>query len=193
MNINCHIPLPVNLNCWKHHAGFIKKQIKSAIHKKIDEPGLKNLLLVIGESQMDIYLGKLTPTQIVEEIIGILKENSKFKLKDYRKWLNEEKKDYKLLTIPDKSIWTLRFGKEKEKYLHIHPGRYSPLTIRVKSSTLKTYILSEVLSPDKEIKHDELLLINNARAKFLNLPPLKSISSSEGLLRLKNLFYDVNV
>jgi len=193
MNINCIIPLPVNLNCWKHHAGFIKKQMKSTVGKKISETELKKILFVIGESQMDIYLGELTPTQIAKEITRILKENGKFKLNDYKKWLNEDKKVYKLLTIPDKSVWALRLGKEEEKYIHIHPGRYSPLTIRVKSNTLKTYILSEFLSRDKETKHDELFFINKLRVKFLNLPPLKSISSAEGLLRLRSMFKSVNV
>ncbi|MCG6912570.1 hypothetical protein LJE86_01500 [bacterium BMS3Abin03] len=142
---------------------------------------------------MDIYLGKLTSTQIAKGITETLKKNFKFKLNNYSKWLSEEKKDYKLLTISDKSVWTLRLGKDQERYIHIHPGRCSPLTIRVKSSTLKTYILSEVFSIDKETKQDELMYINKLRVGFLNLPPLKSISSSKGLLRLRNLFNDIKV
>ncbi|MEJ2505980.1 MAG: hypothetical protein P8Y81_06935 [Ignavibacteriaceae bacterium] len=193
MILNCNIPPPVNLNCWKHHAGFIKEQIHLIAHKKISEPGLKKILLTIGESQMDIYLGKLTSTQIAKGITETLKKNFKFKLNNYSKWLSEEKKDYKLLTISDKSVWTLRLGKDQERYIHIHPGRCSPLTIRVKSSTLKTYILSEVFSIDKETKQDELMYINKLRVGFLNLPPLKSISSSKGLLRLRNLFNDIKV
>ena len=193
MILNCNIPPPVNLNCWKHHAGFIKEQIHLIAPKKISEPGLKKILLTIGESQMDIYLGKLTSTQIAKGITETLKKNFKFKLNNYSKWLSEEKKDYKLLTISDKSVWTLRLGKDQERYIHIHPGRCSPLTIRVKSSTLKTYILSEVFSIDKETKQDELMYINKLRVGFLNLPPLKSISSSKGLLRLRNLFNDIKV
>ena len=193
MILNCNISPPVNLNCWKHHAGFIKEQIQLIAHKKISEPGLKKILLTIGESQMDIYLGKLTSTQIAKGITETLKKNFKFKLNNYSKWLSEEKKDYKLLTISDKSVWTLRLGKDQERYIHIHPGRCSPLTIRVKSSTLKTYILSEVFSIDKETKQDELMYINKLRVGFLNLPPLKSISSSKGLLRLRNLFNYIKV
>jgi hypothetical protein len=193
MILNCNIPPPVNLNCWKHHAGFIKEQIHLIAPKKISEPGLKKILLTIGESQMDIYLGKLTSTQIAKGITETLKKNFKFKLNNYSKWLSEEKKDYKLLTISDKSVWTLRLGKDQERYIHIHPGRCSPLTIRVKSSTLKTYILSEVFSIDKETKQDELMYINKLRVGFLNLPPLKSISSSKGLLRLRILFNYIKV
>lgn len=192
MNVNCNIPLPVNLNCWKHHAGFIKKQIKSVVREKINDPELKKVLLVIGESQMDIYLGKLIPTQIVKEVIGILKKNNRFKLNDFKKWLYEEGQDYKLITIRDKTVWTLRLGKGQEKYIHIHPGRYSPLTIRVKSSTLKTYILSEIFS-SHEKEYGDLSIINKVRAEFLDLPPLKSISSSGGLLRLRSIFNNVNV
>ena len=193
MNLNCNIPLPVNLNCWKHHAGFIKEQIKFVLHKKLSAGDLRKILLVIGESQTDIYLGKFTPVEIANEIMRKLSGKGKFKFPDYENWLNEDEKDYKLLTISDNSIWTLRMGNAKERYIHIHPGRYSPLTIRVKSSTLKTFVVSEIFLSDLRTKEDELSFINKVRNKYLQLPPLKSISSASGLRRLKNVFNSISV
>lgn len=193
MDINCDIPLPVNLNCWKHHAGFVKDQITSTSNKKFSDSELRKILLIIGESQMDIYIGEYTPVQIVNEVTKLLSEEGKFNFPEYKMWLNEDGEDYKLLTISDKSIWTFRLGNERERYIHIHPGRYSPLTIRVKSSTLKTVILSEIFSLDKKEQDDELSLINRVRKEYLQIPPLKSVLSASGFQRLKNVFNSVSM
>ena len=64
MEINCSIQLPLAFNCWKHHAGFIKKQIDFYRGDKISVQELQKTLLVIGESQMDLYLGELSPQKI---------------------------------------------------------------------------------------------------------------------------------
>jgi hypothetical protein len=193
LDINCDIPLPVNLNCWKHHAGFVKDQITSTSNEKFSDSELRKILLIIGESQMDIYIGEYTPVQIVNEVTKLLSEEGKFNFAEYKMWLNEDGEDYKLLTISDKSIWTFRLGNERERYIHTHPGRYSPSTIRVKSSTLKTFILSEIFSLDKKEQDDELSLINRIRKEYLELPPLKSVLSASGFLRLKNVFNSVSM
>ncbi|MCG6915675.1 hypothetical protein LJE86_17345 [bacterium BMS3Abin03] len=142
---------------------------------------------------MDIYIGEYTPVQIVNEVTKLLSEEGKFNFPEYKMWLNEDGEDYKLLTISDKSIWTFRLGNERERYIHIHPGRYSPLTIRVKSSTLKTVILSEIFSLDKKEQDDELSLINRIRKEYLQIPPLKSVLSASGFQRLKNVFNSVSM
>ncbi len=140
MEENISVSSPVNFNCWKHHAGFIKQQIK--LHSRTrDQIQLKKHLLVIGESQMDLYFGKLSPSEISREIISYLKKEKSFSFDRYIGWLKTETKDYKLIRLSDKSIWTLRLGENQERYVHIHPGRYSPNTIRVKATTLKTAIL----------------------------------------------------
>ena len=191
MKPNCNIPLPVNLNCWKHHAAFIKKRVNTAVSEKKTWTGIQKTLLVIGGSQMDIYLGKLSSVQIADEIKSELIKIKKSEFPEYKNWLHDAGKDFKLHQLSDKSIWTLRLGNDKERYIHIHPGRYSPLTIRVKSSTLKTFIITEIFSAQNEVKEYELSFINQIRYKYLNLPPLKSLSSSSGLLRLKSVFKSV--
>lgn len=190
MDGNCNITLPFNLNCWKHHAGFIKEQL-NAIREKINESELRKVLLVIGESQMDLYLGKFSPEHIIKEIKHRLLKLGKLDFDEYNNWLIEEGNDYRIVPLTDKSKWVLRLGNEKGRYVHIHPARYSPLTVRVKSATIKTYILTEIYSAHQEEKKYGLSFINQIRSKHLQLPPLKSLSSSAGLLKLKSIFNSV--
>jgi hypothetical protein len=188
MEMICKVPLPVTLNCWKHHAGFIKNQSNLLQRKIVSMAELRKLLLIIGESQMDLYMGKLNPKQIANEIINNVKILGVKNYTNYNKWLLENGKGYKQMVISDSSVWTLRLGKEKKRYMHIHPGRYSPLTIRVKAATLKTTIAMNVIAEGKNRKLSNLKYINEVRTSFLKLPPLKSLSLSSGTGKFLNIF-----
>lgn len=146
------------------------------------------MLLIIGESQMDLYLGKLNPKQIADETIIRLRRLGVTNYIDYYKWLTEDGKSYKQLELLDKSVWTLRLGNEKKKYIHIHPARYSPLTVRVKAITLKTTIALKSIAKDNYSEPLNLISINEVRTNLLKLPPLKSLSSSSGIGKFLNLF-----
>ena len=186
--MNCKIPPPVTLNCWKHHANFIKSQSDLFQKNKISRAELYKLLLIIGESQMDLYLGKLNPKQISDEIINNLRILDADNYTGYYRWLTEKGKSYKELDLSDNSVWTLRLGNEKKKYIHIHPGRYSPLTVRVRAITLKTTIALKSLAKDNYSEQMNLNSINEVRTNLLKLPPLKSISSSSGIGKFLNIF-----
>lgn len=187
MDENCLIPLPINLNCWKHHAGFIKEQIESV--REINElDALKSYLLKIGESQMDLYFGNYSPVKVSEQILESLHRKKIFIFGQYKDWLIKDWKDYQLLKLKDKSVWTLRLGDDIARYVHIHPGRYSPLTVRVKATTLKTAIFLLCFEQLGKIKSFETETINQIRKKYLNEPPLKSFSSASRLKRLLDLF-----
>ena len=187
MEDNSNTSLPFKLNCWKHHAGFIANQIKK-IKSKEELRNIPSLLLKIGESQMDLYLGKLTPSEIKEFTKNFLKENEVFNYEPYEQWLFSEGKEYRLITLPDKSTWTLRMGSQKENYIHIHPGRYSLHTIRVRALTLKTAICVMAYLNIHENFFPDLKLINDVRKEFLNAAPVKSLSATSGLRRLLNVF-----
>jgi hypothetical protein len=187
LEYNCKTSSPFNLNCWKHHAGFIAKQI-SKIKKEEELKSLPAILIKIGGSQMDLYLGKLTPLQITDFTEQLLKGRNVIEYESYKKWLFAGDKEYRLITLPDKSTWTLRMGKEKEKYIHIHPGRYSAHTIRVRALTLKTAIFVMAYLTIYKISSPDLQLINDARKIFFKAEPVKSLSSSSGLRRLLNVF-----
>ena len=183
MEVNCKAPSPFNLNCWKHHAGFIANQVNK-INMEAELEALPAILLKIGESQMDLYLGKLTHLQITDFTKKLLKERSVIEYESYKKWLFAGANGYRLITLPDKSTWTLRMGNQKENYIHIHPGRYSANTIRVRALTLKTAICVLAVANIYKISTFELKFINDVRKKFLKAAPVKSITSNSGLSRL---------
>ena len=177
MEKNCFVPLPVNFNCWKHHTGFIKEQIESFTEiKKLDE--LKKHLLQIGESQMDLYCGIYSTAEISKQIIQILTKRKIIFSGQYQTWLAKEEKKYQLVELKDKSVWTLRIGDDPNRYIHIHPGRYSSHTVRVKAITLKTAILILCYKQIGEIKSIETETVNFIRKKYLNEPPIKSFSNA---------------
>jgi len=151
--------------------------------------GLKVYLLKIGESQMDLYFGDYSFLKISEQILDSLHRNKIFLSKKYRSWLTKGGKDYQLIELKDKSIWTLRLGENPERYVHIHPARYSPHTIRVKATTLKTVILVLCCQKIGLIKSIETQTVNQIREIYLDEPPLKSFSSASGLGRLIDLFH----
>ena len=189
MDDKCLVPLPINFNCWKHHAGFIKKQIES-IRETKDLEELKSYLLKIGESQMDLYFGKYSSLEISEYILQALHQKKTLASEQYKNWLSKEGKNYQLVELKDKSIWTLRLADDITRYVHIHPGRYSPYTVRVKATTLKTAIFLLCFEQLGEVKSFEIEMINHIRKKYLEEPPLKSFSTASGLGRLLDLLYN---
>lgn len=182
-NINCDLSKPVLLNCWKHHAGFIGSKIRE--YKNSREPDLNKLLkelLQIGESLMDLYLGELAPGKIAEDVMTYLKKQMDLSRNNFQNWLTEEGNDYRIISLEDTSKWTLRLGEKSDRYLHIHPSRYSPHTTRVRSSSLKTAIIYGII--EKQETEDQLSFINRLRKEFFELPPLKNLKSATSLLNL---------
>lgn len=183
---SCNISKPVLLNCWKHHAGFIRLKIKQ--YRRNPETHLDTLLseiLLTGESLMDMYLGELTPKQIADSIIQFSRQNKIFNIEDFKEWLKEERTDYRIIQLGDRSKWTLRPGREEDRYIHIHPSRYSPHTLRIRSTSLKSAILYRVL--ESHYSGNQLAKVNSIRKEYLDLPPLKSLKSGSALLSLINL------
>ncbi len=183
MKVNCSVLSPVSLNCWKHHAGFIRQQIQTIKDLRAIE-ALKLLLLKTGDSQMDLYFGKYSPTEISEQILQILNRRKITSSEQYQVLLAKEEKNYQLVELKDKSLWTLRLGEESKRYVHLHPGRYSPHTVRVKATTLKTAILILAFKKAGETNVINTEAINQIRKKYLNEPAIKSYSSASGLVRV---------
>ncbi len=179
MIIECEVPEPVKLNCWKHHMMFIKEQTLN-VDKNVSGDKLSKILLLIGDSQMDLYFGKFSPKQIALFVMNKLKKKFVYKNQDFKEWLNNNGKNYRKIDLPDKSIWVLREGNEKKRYIHIHPGRYSPSSVRVKAITLKSAIAMISNFGTERSKNLYLSDINSIRKDVLNQPPLKSISSYSG-------------
>jgi len=177
------IPLPVQFNCWKHHAEFMKDELS-----RINIDGFNHLIKeikIIGDALMDLYLGRINPEKICSMILAQLTPD--ISKAEYVEWLYKDSRDFRIIEIDDGSRWILRLGEEGERYIHIHPGRYSPLSIRVKAQTLKTAIL---VCAWKRIYDQEITIavINDLRKEYLNLSPVKNLSSVPALNRLIEIF-----
>lgn len=183
MEKDCKVPIPIKLNCWKHHALFIKKEI-SKFKSETQIKGLQSLLLKIGESQMDLYYGKLSPVEIAKQTIEYLTINSLNEKNVYSDWLYRVGNEYQTIALNDRSVWTLRSGDEEKRFVHIHPGRYSPYTVRVKALTLKSAICVLAYLSTQSLASVDTGLINEVRKKYLDAPPIKSFSKENGLGKL---------
>lgn len=177
MNITSHI----QFNPWKHHAGFIKEQIDLFAKEKDGMNKAKESIKVIGDSLMDLYVGRLSVDKIFEKVALKLEGEITLSSSNYANWINNSGTGYQIITLQDKSHWVLRIGDDNEKYIHIHPAKYSPHTVRVRAKTLKTAILVSVYEKNKKIDPLDLQLINKLRKEYLNEPPMKSVSPEMGL------------
>ncbi|MFC2135224.1 hypothetical protein ACFLTH_11455 [Bacteroidota bacterium] len=182
--MNYNLYEPILLNSIKHHAGYIQNEINSS---QYDPKILRKKLVVIGDSQMDLYFGSLSPVEIGDEVIKQLKENMILEKTKYESWLESGRNDYQTITLSDTSVWTLRLAEDEERYVHIHPGRYSPHTIRVKALTLKTAIAVLVYAARFSKHPIDVEVINLVRSEILGESPVKSLEKSEGLIKLLTL------
>jgi hypothetical protein len=180
-----HIPEPVLLNGMKHHAGFLADFILNFDTAGAEKTSLlKHELAIIGTSQMDFYTGFLTPLEIGLEISEYLKKNQIHDEYSYLTFLEKQKNSYRVVILSDGSGWILLAGKLKGRHVHIHPGRDSLHTIRVRSETMKSAIA--ILCYSERYRKDpfDITLVNEVRVNVLRLPPVRIISGSMGLGKL---------
>lgn len=185
---NCAVPSPVLFNCLKHHLGFIKEFILTNVASKNLE-ALSPQLRLIGESQMDLYLGELTPMLISHQIIEQLHAKEAFRKAAYIEFIHTQNIGYQTLILSDTSVWILRIGEVEGRHIHIHPGRYSPQTIRVKASTLKTAIALSVWMKLHNYSEATIEMLNYVRKDILGASPVKSFAATEGFGKIFNLIH----
>jgi hypothetical protein len=186
--IDFRIQPPVRFNCWKHHAGYIRQRIKEADNIDNFNSILKEMLS-IGNSQMDLYTGNLSPAEIDNSIRTLIDEKIVNSFQSYFKWVHNEGKDYRIISLIDNSKWTLRVGNEDERYVHLHPGRYSENSIRVKAAALKTAAAALLWKKLNNLPELDLSVINYVRKNFISAPPVKAIPQKEnrGLMKILSL------
>src|SRR5262249_35743156 len=133
------VPAPVLFNTWKHHADALRWRIQEAVGA--GPAGLDRLaghVVVLGTKLMDFYTGRLWPAEVCDRVLARLRADGRLGLPAYREWVEAEG-GYRVLTLPeDDSRWVLRVGDEADRYVHLHPGRWSPATLRVRANLLKT-------------------------------------------------------
>lgn len=144
-------------------------------------------LTVIGNSQMDFYTGYLPPEQIACEMAGFLRQRNILSEKEYLQWISSAGSSYRAATLSDGSAWVLLPGKIPGRHIHIHPGRYSNCTVRVRSETLKSAIAVLCYCNNCDWKQIDLNKINDARTTLLGLSPVKEVHLDRGLGKMLDL------
>lgn len=143
----------------------------------------------IGDSVFDYYTGILSPEQIKTEIFAYLQNHDLLEKKAYDNWVRDGD-GYREVMISDGSTWILRVI-NKQSYIHIHPGRRSKYTMRVKANTLKT-VLCALLFEDIDLFKFDLNLINIYRDNYLDLSRIRVLNRSRVLTRCEDDGNNVN-
>jgi hypothetical protein len=163
---------PVLLNTWKHHAGALRRRIAEAA--RAGAAGLAALaegMVIIGTELMDLYVGRLTPAEIAAKVVARLQADGLLAPDVYRAWVAEGG-GYRLLTFAeDESVWVLRAGDE-ERYVHVHPARWAPATLRVRANVLKTAAMALAYAAAHGGDPMDRALLNRVRAEYLGLAPV---------------------
>ncbi|HAH25486.1 MAG TPA: hypothetical protein DCL77_17310 [Prolixibacteraceae bacterium] len=175
------IPLPVRFNPFKHHRNYILELLKSTSSEMI-----ASLLDPVCNNYIDIYTGTMTPESISKAVIGILKSKHVFHVDDFTSWV-DSKNGYREIKLEDQSEWVVRKSNEEERYIHLHPARTGPLSIRFKGSTLKTIYLLKIHFPEPQ---ETLSLedVNGVRIQ-IGLSPVKKLDKSKGILYCFEKFF----
>lgn len=184
---------PVIFNCLKHHLGYIHNSILYFSNHYNNLEGLSDELLNIGRSRIDLYTGKISHEEIIDFIVARLKCKKRFNKTNFKKWLGKNGEGYQTMILPDRSSWIFKWGKNEEKYIHIHPARNSINCISVNASTLKTAIACMVYIEIHGGSPYESKLINRVRKNILGASPIKKVRRKEGignLIRLLNQIPD---
>jgi hypothetical protein len=174
------VPPPILFNLWKHHAGALRRRIARVAGAGPESlERLSRQLVVIGTELMDLYTGPLAPVEIADEVRTHLDQAGLLSPSAYRTWLDANG-GYRILTLSaDASTWVLRFGDETGRHVHIHPGRWSPHTRRVRANVLKTAALAVAAAGDQDAL--EVSRINQLRRHYLGLPPVAALAEEGGL------------
>lgn len=182
---------PVLLNGWKHHQQFLTDQIQRWT-KKPEQlfPLFVAKLQMLGESQYDLYSGKLTPEEIAHDITETLVGFNVYEPEAYRQWIERSNQLFWQVNISDGSEWTLRQGEDDDYYIHIHPARHSLYTTRLKGNPMRTALSTLVFSAMRKEK-PSMITLNKVRTEYLGLSALTKPMSKE-IFTLLNQMADLS-
>lgn len=166
-------------NGLKHHRQIIRDFVRDYPPEQL--PDLEQALLPIGNSQMDLYTGTLSETAIGEEVIGQLIAMRILNREEYIAYLQPH--FYQSVVLSDASHWILRLGERDNQHVHIHPARYSPHTLRVKATTLKTAIAVRIWQK-ANAEAVAIATLNQIRKTALALSPIRSLEETQSLQKI---------
>ena len=176
---------PITFNAHKHHFQSLKWQIEE--WKKQSWSEVQKESLCLGENLFDFYIGELTVENICNECLKYFKGENITEITTFKKWLG--KNEYQKIELSDSSQWVIKQGINSDRYIHIHPGKYSRHTLRIRAVTLKTVVALQVQSAAiKESMKENLHQVNYIRKNYLKLSPIKSLSYDKGIFKIWQLF-----
>ena len=170
-------------NPLKHHVGFIREFISHPATT------FSCKLKTVGHCQLDLYFGELKIESICQEILEQLRSSGVSDFHQYRRLLYFHH-GYHTMIIADGSKWVLRLGKDKQAFVHIHPARNSPFTLRVNANTLKSVLALGILVRSGDLVGLELRSFNTIRTSTLNLSPVKNIEEMKAVERTMKIIFN---
>lgn len=141
---------------------------------QMSEYDFQKTLQKTGNSVTDFYYGCLDVNVICSEIKTRLNELNAFQETAYQKWITRQDL-YFTFRLHDGSDWLMRSGEDKKRYIHIHPGKHSKHSKRIKSRSLRIVLAMDYYSQHKNELYS-LDFLNYIRQEKLNLPPVKGFS-----------------
>lgn len=176
-----HLPHPALLNTWKHHAGWVRARIAAAVGAgSAGVAVLPTEMVVVGSRLMDLYTGPHAPAEVAELVFADLRANDRFGFDPLARWLQQQG-EYALTQLPDGSKWTIRLGPADGRYIHLHPGRWAPNTLRVQANTLRSAVMAHAHAGLTGGAPDDLRVVNEARKRYLGLLPVRELTGDGGL------------
>ena len=168
------VPKPFLLNGLKHHLPVIKQYLP--VMKQMPEPDFMSILKKTGNSVTDFYYGAMDINSICNELKTKLVRLKAYEKEAYYNWIIKQD-PYFCFRISDGSDWLMRKGNHNARYIHIHPGKHSYKTKRLKSRSLRI-ALSIIYFSKNEQDLFSLDHLNHIRKDKLDLPPVKALSNT---------------
>lgn len=185
------MPPPFLLNCWKHHARTVLERIHAVIGRGEEAVrALPRSLLLVGHELMDLYLGPLSPAEIAAETRGILVARDAFEPEEFGAWIGRLG-GYGTLPISDGSVWVLRASPVAGRHIHVHPGRRSPHSVRVRANLQKSVIATLAWAGLRGLDPARVATVNEARRELLALAPVRSVDDDRGFGELLRRFVEI--
>lgn len=183
--MNEKIPVQITFNTHKHHFRFLLQRI--GLWKTLNRENAEPELLLIGENLLDFYTGDLTVEEICNQFSHFFRIRNIRNKESFLNWLHPH--EYRKITISDASKWVVKEGNDSERYIHIHPAKFSQHTIRVRAATLKTVIALMINDCNITVQMNEnLRTVNQIRTSQLQFSPIKTLQQGKGILQLWELF-----
>ncbi len=176
------IPEPFRFNPLKHHLEYIRGFVAGMTpgNSYSTNTELASRLRHLGGSVMDVYYGSLAVGQICYEIHGLLLAGNHATRDGLAGWTGSLRDSFRLLTLTDGSVWTLKYHNDDRRFVHIFPSRMSPFTFRVKANTLRSAIVYFIYIGKDFITADDL---NKAR-ELTGLSPVRDAADARAITEM---------